>query len=538
MYQRLRFTTALLGLVLAIPMPARAADEKAPKNNKPGVLLRFASVDHLRADFLYLAEVVGESEKAKQLDGILKSKLGEKGLEGIDSKKAIGMYGWIGSFGIDSKLVILVPVTDKKAFLDLISNTLDIKPEKGKDDVYTLNVEKLPAPAYLRFAHNYAYITVRDKDLLDADQLLAPSAVFPAGRNDTFSATLDIDQIPEGLKETALGALENRLADLKEKDFPHHTEAQKKFRDAVVDDLGGQIKSLFNHGGETMLRLGLDRKAGDVVLTMSVIGKADSPLANTIRDLGKVTSLTASLLHAGSALQGELNVSLPDKLRKLLEPALHDAEKQALDHAKDEGQRHVLNTVLPQIMPTLKAAELDTAFSLRGPDAKGLYTLVSGIKVKNGAQMEKTFRKALASESKLVELDVEKVGAVGIHKVTPDKVDAGTRRVFGSNPIYVAFRDDALFLTMGEKGLDALKKAVVVEATSGKVMDLQVAVARLAPLAEDKSSANIARQVFADDKDGDRLRLTLEGGKALTLRLSVKAKLLDYVHRIEKAKQQ
>jgi hypothetical protein len=538
MYRRSLFSALFLGLVSALPAPSPAADQKAAKSDKPGVVVRFASLDHLRADFLYLAEVVGEGEKAKQLEGIIKSKLGDKGLEGIDNMKAIGAYGWIGGFGIDSRVVLLLPIADRKAFLDLLSNTLDAKPDKGEDDVYTLNADKVQAPIYLRFAHDYAYVTVRDKDLLDADGLLAPAVVLPPGRNDTLSLTVDVGQIPDNLKELALGAIENRLAEIKEAELPHHGEAAKKFRDAAVDEVGARLKSLFNHGGETALHLHLDREGGDMALTLRVAGKPDSSLAHTIRDLGQVKSLTAALPRPHSAFMGELNVSLPEKLRKLLEPVLQEGEKHALDHAKDAGQRHVLNTVLPSIMPTLKAAEIDTAFDLQGPDADGLYQLIAGLKVKDGAQLEKTFRKTFAQDAKLVKLDVAKVGSVAIHRVTPERVDAGTRRAFGTNPLYVAFRADAVFLAMGDKGLDAIKQAAAIEPANGKVMELQVAIARLAPLSDDKKAVEIARAVFRERKDDDRLHVTLEGGKALTLRLSVKAKLLDYINRIEKAKKQ
>jgi hypothetical protein len=539
MHRRSIFAAALLSLAFLLPALARAADEQAPKSDKPAVLLRFASLDHLRSDFRYLAEVVGEAEKAKQLDGIIKSKLGDKGLEGIDNKKPIGAYGWVGSFGIDSKVVFLLPIADKKAFLDLISDTLDVKPDKGDDDVYTMNVEKVPAPVYFRFANEYAYITVRDKEVLDKDKLLTPAAVFPAGQVGTLSVTFNIDQIPDDLKEKGLLMIENQLAGLKDKEMPGHSEAQKAFRDAAIDELGARLKSLLNHGGEATLRLDLDRKAGDLTLTASVAGKPGSPLAKTIRELGQVKSMTASLLHPNSAFTGELNVSLPEKLRSLLSPALKDAEKQALAKTKNEKEREVLKTLLKGIMPTLKAAELDTAIDVQGPSDKGIYTVLGGIKIKEPAALEKSVRETAARFPKQFRLDAEKVNGVGIHRLNEEKdLKPGARRTLGENPIYFAFHDNVLLLGAGEKGLSVLKNALSAAPTTGKMIELQVALARLIPLFDDPAHADLARKVFGDAKDGDRLRLTLESGKALTLRLSVKAKLLDYVNQVEKAKKQ
>jgi hypothetical protein len=534
MQKRLILRTALLGLVLALPAVARAADKQADKLGKPAVILRFASLDQLRSDFLYLGKLV-DAERAKQLDKMIESRIGDKGLEGIDLKKPLGAYGWVGTQGFDSSLVLLVPITEQKTFLGLLEN-FDIKPEKGEDGVYTANVEKVPAAVYFRFANGYVYVTARDKEVLDNDKLLAPAAVLPAGRIGTLSVSVNLDRIPADLKDLALGSLDLQLANAKEKDMPKETEAAKKFRTALIDEIGKAIKSLFRDGGETGLHLNLDRKAGDVTLTASVEGKDGSKLATAFKGLGQAKSLTAGLLHKDAAMNGELNVRLPEKLRELLGPVLKDVEEQALAKTEDKGQREVVASLIDAVMPTLKAAELDTAFNLQGPASDGLYTLIGGVKVKDGAQMEKTFRKTAAQDPKVVKLDVEKVDGVGIHRVTPKKVDAGARRAFGDNPLYLAFRDDVLLLAAGEKGLNALKETLAIAPTTGKVMELQVAVARLAPLAEDKATPEIARKVFGDDKDSDRLRLTLEGGKTLTLRLSMKAKLIEYANQVGQAK--
>lgn len=529
----------LLGLTAMLPALVRAADEQTPKSDKPAVMLRLASIDQLRGDFRYLGDVLGEGEKAKQLDELIKSKLGEKGLEGIDSKKPIGAYGWVGPFGIDSKVVLLLPVANKKAFLDLLSDTLDVKPEKGDDDVYTMSVEKLPFAIYFRFANDYVYVTGRDKEVLDKDKLLAPAVALASGQIGVASLEVNIDAIPDDLKEKALAGIENQLAGIKEQEMQGHTEAQKKFRDAAVDELSAQLKSLFKHGGATTLRLDLDRKVGDVALTVSVAGTPGSPLANTIRDLGQIQSWTASLLHSDSALKGELNVSLPQKLRELLVPALQDAEKQMLAKAQDDNQRQVLKPLLEGVMPTLKAAELDTALDLRGPTAKGLYTLVAGIKVKDGSKMERSFLKAAARFPQVIDLDAEKADQINIHRIKLGKdLKHDARRSLGDNPLYVAFRGDVLLLGGGENGLGALKEALTTTPRTGKVMELQLALARVAPLFDNAGQADIARQVFGEGKTGDRARLSVEGGKALTLRLTLKAKLFDYFNRVEKAKKQ
>ena len=68
--------------------PARAIDAK-----KPTVVVRLASFDTLFADLRYVVELIGKEEEAKQLEALLKSMVGDKGLEGIDTTRPMAMYG-------------------------------------------------------------------------------------------------------------------------------------------------------------------------------------------------------------------------------------------------------------------------------------------------------------------------------------------------------------------------------------------------------------------------------------------------------------
>src|SRR5262245_57417550 len=125
----------LAGLVLALsaPAPARAPVPDKKPESKPAVVVTLKSLDELIADARYLFALVDKEEEGKQLEKFLKSKTGPKGLEGVDPKKPIGLYGTLGTKGLaDSHGVLLLPIADEKAFLKMLEN-LDLKPEKGKD---------------------------------------------------------------------------------------------------------------------------------------------------------------------------------------------------------------------------------------------------------------------------------------------------------------------------------------------------------------------------------------------------------------------
>jgi hypothetical protein len=526
---------ALVGLVLALPALARAAD--APqKTDRPAVVVRIAALDDLRADLQYLAELVGQGEKTKQLDGIIQSRL-----EGIDAKKPLGAYGWVGRMGIDSQVVVLIPVADQKAFLGVLEG-FNITPDKGADGVYTVNLDQLPAPAYFRFANGYAYITVRDKELLDKGKLLAPEKVLPAGQVGTLSLAVNIDQIPDNLKELALGNLDNHLANEKDKDVPNETEAEKKLRLAAIDHLGAALKSVLTNGGETALRLELNRKTGDLSLSLSMAGKAGSPLAATIKDLGRAKSITASLIGPDSALNSTLNLSVPQKMRAMLGPVIEQQEKKALEKETDKSKREALGSLLKAIDPTLKSGELDVSADLRGPFESGLYTLVAGIKVQDGAGIDKALRQIVGQlppkQRKIVTFDVEKVGPIAIHSVAQDKNDKKVQQMFGENPLYVAVRDNELIVALGEKGLSTLKEALATAPKAAPLLQMQMSALRMAPLLvqDNKEAPEIARKVFNADKGDDKLHLTMEGGELLKLRLGMKGQVVTFFEKLGRAK--
>src|SRR5260370_30314908 len=89
----------LLGLVAA-PGQAKAADDKPPAKGLPALIVRTKSIDGLIDDFKYLAELAGKSEEAKQFDEMIKN---AGGLEGIDKKKPIALYGHLRAKRVDQQ---------------------------------------------------------------------------------------------------------------------------------------------------------------------------------------------------------------------------------------------------------------------------------------------------------------------------------------------------------------------------------------------------------------------------------------------------
>src|SRR5438128_488541 len=124
---------AVCGL-MALPTPARPADDKV---QTPTLVVRLRSIDGLINDFKYVATLAGRAEEAKQAEGLIKSRIGDKGLDGIDTKRPLGLYGTVNPGLMDSTAVVLVPIVDEKAVLSLLDN-FNFKAKIDDDGIYTL----------------------------------------------------------------------------------------------------------------------------------------------------------------------------------------------------------------------------------------------------------------------------------------------------------------------------------------------------------------------------------------------------------------
>ena len=91
--------------------------------------------------------------------------------------------------------MVLVPIADEKAFLDLLDR-LNFKADKGKDDVYTVKPEGLQVEIYFRFAHKYAYATALNKSAIAKDKLLEPAKVLPEGEMAALTVVARLDRVP------------------------------------------------------------------------------------------------------------------------------------------------------------------------------------------------------------------------------------------------------------------------------------------------------------------------------------------------------
>jgi hypothetical protein len=525
----------LLALVAAAPAPAAA------KVSEQTLIVRVAALDTLIADAKYLAELAGEEERAKQAEAYLKSLAGDKGLEGLDTTRPMGAYGKLKENFLDSEIVLMLPIADEKAFLALLKKVDVETAADAKTGVYKVTRKPLPAPVFFRFANGYLYATLANQVVLDKDKLIAPDDLLKRSEVGTASVTVNLDAIPDDYRVLARGAVGRTLGALKDRKLPGEPDSVKAFRAGLLDELGDYVRSAFNDGGPATLRLDIDRKAGELGLTVSFAAKEKSKLAAAIADLEKVKGVGAGLVTTDSAAHVIVNAGLSDKLRKLLRPVIADAEK-ALERIDDKEDRERVKKLFQTLVPTARSAALDLGLTLNGPGAGKHYTGLAVVAVKDGAEIEKAVRELVKGlpekERDRIKLDADKAGSFNIHRIQPEREDENAKRVLGNNTVFLAVRGDAVFVAVGEKAVAALKEAVAREPKSGRAFEAGLSVARLAPILdrEVKGASDIAAKVFGEKKDGDKIVVTLDGGKSLRLRIGMKAQLVKFFAQLQEAR--
>ena len=202
-------------------------------------------------------------------------------------------------------------------------------------------------------------------------------------------------------------------------------------------------------------------------------------------------------------------------------------------------------------MPTVKASEYQVVAAVIGPKADR-YTIVAGLKLKDGeAKLGEHVVHEVSSRTTLndippalrdkISLDVAKVGDAAIHKFElpkDPKSDKLLDQIVGANQIYIAFRDDALFVALGRDGLATLKTVLARnDSTASQPLLFDFDVARMAKLmAQTVEQKELAAKLFANGENG-RVRLSLEGGPTLSARLQMRLNVLEFLVKLKSDKE-
>jgi len=266
----------------------------------------------------------------------------------------------------------------------------------------------------------------------------------------------------------------------------------------------------------------------------------DTDLAASVRLLAKKPSAFANIARTeNSILSGRINHPL-DKMRitnflrlsKLIRSRTQKNVGTETDSTKQEkeNRKKAADLFFDMVDAGIKSGVFD-GFTEAHPNQSGKNTVVGGILTVDGNQLIealKLFPKA--SQGQKVELNVDEVSGVKIHKFTAaTEKHALFNGFLGSDVIYLGTSKEAVWYAGGENALDELKAAIqkTAEPNTGKATDSPVDILiklgpwmklRQAYLADEKADKEILklRQLAVDafSFGDDKLTLKLDRVKA------------------------
>ena len=140
---------------------------------------------------------------------------------------------------------------------------------------------------------------------------------------------------------------------------------------------------------------------------------------------------------------------LKNRFGKMLDEVFEEAVKK-----KDGPEKEVMERAYKVLSPTVKAAELDLAATLLGPDAKGHHTFLGALAVKDGQEIEKLVKEfsQFAAGAAEFTFDVEKIGDFNLHKIVLNDVPPEVERIFGTKTVWVAVSNTHVAISMEPDG--------------------------------------------------------------------------------------
>lgn len=534
----------LSALVVGLAATLGTGSRAVAQSDKPAVEVRVPSVLALSEKFEYFGGLFGREEEGKQLAALVRDTAeSPMGLDGLDLTKPAGAYAFITKDVVDSAVVVLVPIADEKAALEAVKNKVGLAPKEGEGGVYEMKVPNVHPTVYFRFAEKYAYITVQNPKSIDTASLLKPAAFFAAKSDALLAAAVHVDRLPADVKKTFLGQFELQIAEARKQASPGETEAQGKLREWALDKAVGVVKDVLAEGKTLSVTLAADPKTDDLTTSITFSAVKGSGVAKALSGVGKEAA--ARKLGGGADPLAAVGVrlGLADGPRTEFAKHVDALLKEVVNNAKGAEQGFV-KAALDAVAPTLKAGELDFAFLLDAAGEQGTLTSVSSLKLVEGKQIEKLvklFAPFAPADKATFKFDVEKVNGVALHQVTVG--EPKLEELFGTKTVWIGFSDDVLLVSVEPEGTLIRAAAKGGKGTPG-LATAEVSVARATLLADKQlppeKLKDVVADVFGESKPAgkDTVKLTVEGGDALTVKLVLKGKVVAFLAKLDQAKKQ
>lgn len=520
---RMRIASLTFAVALIVPLVAAAAD--------PPIVFQVQPVGKVLADVRTFTKLVGGEDALKQLNTKLKEKLGPKGLDGLDLERPI-----VGYVSLDSKLdeavvVVAVPVTGEKEFLELLGRLEAPKPKMIEKGLYEFSGDK-DGKVLMRFQAQHAYIAIgkAPAPALAAYAIVPAEKLFDPSEKGVAAGKVHFDRLPKDLRAQMAAGLRDLRSKLDALPIP--PEAGEPARKAVDEfiKLGDRYLDLLVDAQTASARYLIDAASGEAAVEFGLTGAPGSKLADAIASRKPGSNNFAGLITPDTAAGIKLQLPLFAKeIQNAADIGLEAGQKQLGELAPRE-LKGLVEEVFKGLTRTVNTGEFDFVAGIRGPDKAGLYTVVGAVSFEDTSGLEKEVRSVVKTQAppevqEMVKFDVAKEGKTGIHQATVGAfLPPEAKKVFGENAsLTFAFAPHGIFVAFGPDAVNTLKTALAVKKGPSSPFEIVVNPSRLRKLVE-TTGGSVAPAYGKEDMLLPAVSLSLEGGKELRLRVGMNLK--------------
>jgi hypothetical protein len=534
---RLLSPLPILAFLLAAPLSA--APRPGERAEGPPIIGQAKSLHDLLEMTKTLVKNVAGAELNKEFEAHVLPDLDFGKLPGIDPKRPFGLYGTIDADLAKCRVVVLIPVTGEKQFLDMLQQ-FEIPVNKGKDpgtfDFVT--PPDVPFPLSGRIHKEYAYIAVGGADVIEPKVIIDPKDVINEKEKAVAYLALKLDRVPPETKKNLVGLLRQHTEQLAE----GIREPELKAAFTAARNLGFRwLRLLAEETKEIALRLDADTKNGDLTLEFTLDPNSKSPLAEAIAKRKPTQNAFASI--AGPDTVQRMFITAPlfaDEAKEAWVKLIEFGESDLAKNPPPPEVEGLVKAVLKSLKANVESGNMDLAVAIRGPNKDGFYNVVGAVHCKEGAQLEKAIKegvKGLGQAAGYFKFDAAKVSGLSVHEIdlTSEAQDIA-KAVFGNgNKGYFAFGKDALYAAYGPDAMTLIKEAIEAKPGPAAVFDSSSDPKKATELMKKiipPDNPNVARQVrwlgLGASEAGalGGLKVTVDGGDKLKIRATVNTGML------------
>jgi len=476
---RLRLLAPVLALLAAGPVAA--AD--------PAVTFQAQSVGRILGDARAVVGTLADKKAVDSINDGIKAKLGEKGFAGLDLGRPVLGYVHLPADPAKAVGVLVVPVTEEKAFLGFFERLTGATPKAEAGGLYTVPAPDPGMAIGLRFADGYAYLAAGAKGaglaaVLAADELVPTAKLLDPAEQSLLAMRVQFDRLPKELRTQAQDYINRgkKAAGM----LPFPPELMSPVEKALLQGLalGERWLKLSEGAKEATVRFTLDVPAAEIGAEFTVVPRPGSELGKELAARKATSNRFAGIITKDTAVGFVTRLPFFNKeLRTAGTEGLDAALKAVGGLGGPTGE--LLQEALKGAKRTVATGEFDVAGSFRGPNKDGHFTGVLAVAFEDTAALEKAVKGVIDAEAppefqKLVKWNAEKVGGVSIHLIEVGKLVGnpgwlgGPEKGLGGpdTNVAMAFTPKAAYAAVGPDAVAAVKGLLALKSAEAPVLNV------------------------------------------------------------------